>query len=353
MRRVPRWLVFTLVVLVLASGALASVSVGTVRQSFPEVDGRVDVAGLSGNVEVLRDEYGVPQIYADNAEDLFAGPGLRARPGPLLRDGLPTTPRRRAALGAVRRVPGRDRRLRPDPGLAPGRRAGAGAARPVDPALSRRVRRRCQRLPERPLGRGPVAGVHACSGCRVWTTTREPWTAVDSLAWLKVMAWDLGSNLEQETERAIVTGASARPERPRCSRPIHCDGPRADRRPRHGRGQASIPTLAGGPARPLTGFGPWPSRPARAGVLARCTGSTPAGPSCCGSRGRGRRDRAPTPGWWPGPGPPAAGRCWPTTRTWPPRCRRSSPRSACTAGCGHRTARSTSPDSAWPRCPGW
>jgi penicillin G amidase len=32
------------------------------------------------------------------------------------------------------------------------------------------------------------------------------WTAVDSLAWLKVMAWDLGTNRTQEAERAIITG---------------------------------------------------------------------------------------------------------------------------------------------------
>ena len=35
--------------------------------------------------------------------------------------------------------------------------------------------------------------------------TPEPWTAVDSVSWLKVMAWDLGSNLDDEAERAIVT----------------------------------------------------------------------------------------------------------------------------------------------------
>ena len=36
--------------------------------------------------------------------------------------------------------------------------------------------------------------------------TPAAWTAVDSVAWLKVMAWDLGSNLTQEAERAIITG---------------------------------------------------------------------------------------------------------------------------------------------------
>ena len=34
----------------------------------------------------------------------------------------------------------------------------------------------------------------------------EPWTAVDSLAWLKAMAWDLKGNLDEEIERALVSG---------------------------------------------------------------------------------------------------------------------------------------------------
>ena len=32
----------------------------------------------------------------------------------------------------------------------------------------------------------------------------EPWTPADSVAWLKAMAWDLRSNIEEETERAVI-----------------------------------------------------------------------------------------------------------------------------------------------------
>src|SRR5690606_31890649 len=31
----------------------------------------------------------------------------------------------------------------------------------------------------------------------------EPWTPADSLAWIKAMAWDLRSNMEEELQRAI------------------------------------------------------------------------------------------------------------------------------------------------------
>ena len=44
----------------------------------------------------------------------------------------------------------------------------------------------------------------------------EPWTAVDSLAWLKAMAWDLRGNMDEEISRALSlasvgTGAHRRP----------------------------------------------------------------------------------------------------------------------------------------------
>ena len=75
MRRIPRWTIFTAIVLVLAVGGLSSVGIATVRRSFPQISGQLMVPGLKGHVEVLRDSYGVPNIYADNPEDLFLAQG--------------------------------------------------------------------------------------------------------------------------------------------------------------------------------------------------------------------------------------------------------------------------------------
>ena len=75
MRRIPRWPIFTAIVLVLALGGLSSVGIATVRTSFPQTSGRLMVPGLKGQVEVLRDSFGVPNIYADNPEDLFLAQG--------------------------------------------------------------------------------------------------------------------------------------------------------------------------------------------------------------------------------------------------------------------------------------
>ncbi len=45
------------------------------RGSLPGLDGAVELAGLEGTVEVLRDRYGVPQVFASNERDLFFGQG--------------------------------------------------------------------------------------------------------------------------------------------------------------------------------------------------------------------------------------------------------------------------------------
>jgi penicillin G amidase len=64
--------------LVVAAVVLAVVGVGLVRRSFPQASGELAVRGLTAPVSVLRDDQGVPQIYADNAQDLFRAQGYVA-----------------------------------------------------------------------------------------------------------------------------------------------------------------------------------------------------------------------------------------------------------------------------------
>ena len=33
----------------------------------------------------------------------------------------------------------------------------------------------------------------------------EPWTPVDSVAWLKALAWDLRGNMDDEIQRAVAS----------------------------------------------------------------------------------------------------------------------------------------------------
>ena len=61
--------------LVVVLVGLAIFGVWTVRRSFPETNGEVEVPGLLSPVEVVRDDWGVPHIYAENAHELFFAQG--------------------------------------------------------------------------------------------------------------------------------------------------------------------------------------------------------------------------------------------------------------------------------------
>jgi penicillin amidase len=75
MRRFVRFgLAILAVVLVLAIIIAVAIFV-VVRRPFPQTDGTVTVAGLNAEVEIYRDEFGIPHIYAQNQNDLFFAQG--------------------------------------------------------------------------------------------------------------------------------------------------------------------------------------------------------------------------------------------------------------------------------------
>ena len=45
------------------------------RRSLPRLEGVVEIPGLNEPVEVLRDRFGVPQIFAGNERDMFFAQG--------------------------------------------------------------------------------------------------------------------------------------------------------------------------------------------------------------------------------------------------------------------------------------
>ncbi|HEY0733777.1 MAG TPA: penicillin acylase family protein [Herpetosiphonaceae bacterium] len=61
--------VLVLLVILAASGAWF------VRRPWPQMSGTVAIPGLSASVQTIRDQWGVPQIYAQNERDLFMAQG--------------------------------------------------------------------------------------------------------------------------------------------------------------------------------------------------------------------------------------------------------------------------------------
>lgn len=63
------------VVVVTALIIVLVLAITFVRRPLPERGGNVTMPGLAGKVTVLRDDQAVPQIYAEDAEDLFRAQG--------------------------------------------------------------------------------------------------------------------------------------------------------------------------------------------------------------------------------------------------------------------------------------
>lgn len=61
-----------LLVIVVGAGGFGAY---LVRRPFPQINGTISLPGLKSNVEVYRDSYGVPHIYADSTHDLFFAQG--------------------------------------------------------------------------------------------------------------------------------------------------------------------------------------------------------------------------------------------------------------------------------------
>ncbi|WP_352231769.1 penicillin acylase family protein [Microtetraspora sp. NBRC 16547] len=190
------------VLLVLAL-VLAGVVTWTVRRSFPQVDGEIKLPGLSANVSVLRDRYGVPQIYADTSADLFKAQGyVHAQDRFWEMDfRRKTTAGRLSELfgtstldidKVVRTLGWRRTAEKEFELLAPeARKSLEDYASGVNAWMEQH-----QGFAARSLEYGVLALTNR-------SYEPEPWTPADSLSWLKALAWDLRSNMSAEIERAV------------------------------------------------------------------------------------------------------------------------------------------------------
>ena len=184
---------------------LAALVGGTValRRPLPQTTGAIDVPGLSAPVDVVRDDHGIPQLYADSIDDLMLAQGFvhaqerffemdlrrhvtAGRLSELFGEQTLETDKYTRTLG-WRRVAEQEMAL-----VAPEtRRALQSYADGVNAYLDLRS----------PSERAVQYTLLGLSGLRY---TPQPWTPVDSLAWLKAMAWDLRGNMENEIARALA-----------------------------------------------------------------------------------------------------------------------------------------------------
>jgi penicillin amidase len=201
-----RVLVAVAALLVVVLGIVTVLAVTWIRRPFPTTEGELSIPGLSAKVNVIRGEHGIPQIYADTAEDLFRAEGYVHAQDRFFEMDL----RRHITSGRLSELVGKggletDRVIR-----TLGWRRVAEAELPT---LKPETRQYLQAYAD-----GVNAYIHrqgspsrmsleyAFLGTSVPDYRVEDWTPADSLAWLKAMAWDLRGDYTAELMRARLAG---------------------------------------------------------------------------------------------------------------------------------------------------
>ncbi|MFI9049239.1 penicillin acylase family protein [Streptomyces sp. NPDC053427] len=200
-----RLVAITVVLLLVAGiGFGAYWGVSTVRASFPETTGSLKLPGLTKPVDVSRDGNGIPQIYADTDEDLFRAQGYVQAQDRFWEMDV----RRHMTAGRLSEMFGKSQ-VKSDEFL---RTLGWHhvAQKEYDTKLSPSTKKYLQAYSD---GVNAYLKGHQGSALSLEYAalglendyTPGKWTPVDSVAWLKAMAWDLRGNMQEEIDRSLMT----------------------------------------------------------------------------------------------------------------------------------------------------
>jgi penicillin amidase len=178
-----------LVIIVLAGGYI------WLRGSLPEIEGEVQLAGLKGPVEVIRDAHAIPHIYAESVEDAAFAMGFVHAQDRLWQMEF----QRRIGAGRLSEMFGEeslgyDRFFR-------------------TLGVYRAAERTFENLDTttQDIFKAYSAGVNSFLATRegplpleflLISHEPEPWRPADSIVWMKMMAWDLAGNALDEALRA-------------------------------------------------------------------------------------------------------------------------------------------------------
>lgn len=198
-------LVVLAVVVVLALVITSIVSALVVRRPLPDVQGTQTIEGLGAEVEVTRDARGVPTIVAETSHDLFLAQGYVAAQDRFFEMDY----RRHVTAGRLSELVGEDATaLEADKVI---RTLGwRRVAEQEWDLVSQETRDHLQAYADgvnaylADRDPGAIAMEYTVLGLRVPQRAPEEWDPVDSLAWLKAMAWDLRANYDRELSRAMT-----------------------------------------------------------------------------------------------------------------------------------------------------
>ena len=200
--RFPRILVILVSVLLILLILIGVTGVVLVRRPFPQTKGTLRLPGLHEQVEVFRDPYGVPHIYATNAHDLFMAQGFVHAQDRFWQMEF----WRRSGSGTLSEILGpsaldRDRFIR----TVGWHRTAAqelelynemelGVLDAYAEGVNAYIEQNSGRL-------GLEFTVLGLTGVRF---DPEPWTPLNTLTYAKLLAWNLGGKRSAELTRALI-----------------------------------------------------------------------------------------------------------------------------------------------------
>jgi penicillin G amidase len=196
-------LILAIVIFVLVLGLLGFGSgVVLVRRHWPKVEGTIQIEGLKGEVTVIRDSWGIPHIYASNVHDLFLAQGYVQAQDRFWQMEFS----RRIGSGRLAEILGKpafesDKFIRT-----------VGWHRAAAQDLANLDAETLAVLQSYSDGVNAYINTHSGRLGLEFTLlgligTRfepEPWTPYNIVTWAKVMAWDLGGNMNNELLRARI-----------------------------------------------------------------------------------------------------------------------------------------------------
>jgi penicillin amidase len=206
-RNVRRLLKVVLVLVVLVVLAVGGLMGWVTWRAFPQTSGSLEVAGLVAPVTVLRDDAGIARITADNRHDLFLAQGYIHAGERMWQMEV----WRHISAGRLSELFGKSQ-IDTDKFIRTLNWRGA-AQRDLDD-LPPDVRADVDAYVEGvnawlDAHRGGLGMAFVVTGMQNGTGglggyDPEPWTALDTIAWQKVQAWQLGGNFDVEAFRMLA-----------------------------------------------------------------------------------------------------------------------------------------------------
>jgi penicillin amidase len=200
--RIVGWSLGSVVALALIATGLV---VWSVWRAFPQYDGEITLPSLSAPVKVYRDDHAIPQLYAQNAEDLFTAQGYVAAQERFFEMDF----RRHVTSGRLAEMFGSgqvdtDSYLR----TMGWRRVAEQEWNIITPESRQYLTDYANGVNAYLKGKsnGQVSLEYSVLGLQT-SYTIAPWDPIDSLAWLKALAYDLRGNMDAEIDRATLLGS--------------------------------------------------------------------------------------------------------------------------------------------------